>query len=149
MKVIDFLKLPLSLVDENPIPLTMEYYEYLKDLDPAFYEHLKNRDPKQHTSRTFRHICVWNHIYLSVQASFVHNCSPRLSLPVDEYDSMELAFFKYMDMVPAEKVIRNTPLIRKVNRYRSNDRMIYSNVPVELIEEIYESTKAYYESKAK
>lgn len=117
-------------------------YEYLKELDPAFYEMMANRDPLEHRGRTFRELTVSPEHALSIQGSGFHYCSPKIKTSPENYESMEMAFFYRGAMCKAAKVIKDPKLLAAVEEYYSNP--VYSFVPVQLIEEIYQHTKNHY-----
>lgn len=77
-------------------------------------------------------------VTLSIQASYGHYCSPRLTLPKEDYNSMELAIIKN-DFVSADKVIDEDDLIEALAHYYNGT--IYGYVPVILLEELYQELK--------
>jgi hypothetical protein len=79
--------------------------------------------------------------FLSIQASSGHYCSPRETLPVTHYVSMEMCIFtptsqRFLD-------IRRSSIIRSFHRYSElidymdSNGEIFGWVPVELINELY------------
>ena len=75
-------------------------------------------------------------VSLSIQASYGHYCSPRKTLPVEDYIEMEVAIFKNKEWSSIEKVSTDEVLIAKFNGC-SDGAGVYAYVPVELIEELY------------
>lgn len=87
--------------------------------------------------RLFNGIPINENIHLSIQASYGHYCTPRKTLPLEQYTAMELAIFKNGEFVNVEEVVRdNTELVNKLNEYYVGT--VYTYVPVELIEKLYQ-----------
>lgn len=88
--------------------------------------------------RMFEGVKVNDNVTLSIQASYAHYCSPRLTLPKEEYFSMELAIIKDGEFVGADAVTDNEELIEALNEYYDIDDTVHANVPVTLLEELYQ-----------
>lgn len=86
--------------------------------------------------RMFEQVVINDSISLSIQASYGHYCSPRQTLPIEKYESFELAIFKDNEFTSIEQVTQNDILIKKLNKYYEGT--VYANVPVEIVEELYE-----------
>lgn len=86
--------------------------------------------------RQFEAIRVNDTIWLSIQASYGHYCSPRKTLSKELYTNMELAIFKNDEFAPVSSVTKNEELINKFDEYYEGT--VYGYVPVELIEELYQ-----------
>lgn len=81
--------------------------------------------------------------FLSIQGSNTHYCTPRQSLPVDIYSSMELAIInKKGEMVS----INRSKLIRNFSRYNelvdradslNSKATVYGYVSVDLLNDLY------------
>lgn len=87
--------------------------------------------------RMFEAVKTNSNIELSIQASYAHYCSPRLTLPVGMYDSVELAIFRDNEFTSIEEVTQNKELIEELNDYYEGT--VYGYVPVEIIEELYQA----------
>lgn len=118
----------------------MEFLKHLKeDFDSLalrkqgiFKENIEERFP-----RSLQGIMINEQIYLSIQASCHHYCSPRKTLAnLKDYVAMELAILKDGEFVSAKEVIANIPLIKQLDDYFEG--MVYPYVPVELIEQLYQ-----------
>ena len=81
--------------------------------------------------------------FLSIQGSNTHYCTPRQSLPVDIYSSMELAIINKKGSLVS---INRSNLIRKFSRYSelverayslNSKATVYGYVPVDLINDLY------------
>lgn len=85
--------------------------------------------------RMFDRLEIGN-IGLSVQASCNHYCSPRKTLPLEKYATMELAIFKDDAFVSTDQITKNQTIIDKLKEY--DEGTVYSFVPVDIIEELYQ-----------
>ena len=81
--------------------------------------------------------------FLSIQGSNTHYCTPRHSLPVDIYSSMELAIINKKGSMVS---INRSNLIRKFSRYSelveradslNSKATVYGYVPVDLLNDLY------------
>ena len=86
--------------------------------------------------RLFEHIKINDKVSLSVQASYAHYCQPRKTLPLDQYESMELAILKNNKFASVDKIINDEILIEKLNEFYEGT--VYGCVPVELLEQLYQ-----------
>ncbi|WP_226035682.1 hypothetical protein [Aquibacillus saliphilus] len=86
-------------------------------------------------TRIFNPIECDKNVSLSVQASYGHYCNPRKTLPLDEYNRMELAVFLNGEFVPVDEVIHSQSLIDQFDDFYEGT--VYGHVPVELIEDLY------------
>ena len=88
------------------------------------------------TYRGFKHIKVGD-ISLSIQASYGNYCTPRKTLKnLNEYTSMEFALIgEEGRFLNVNDVLPNFEKLDIINEYF--DGSVYSYVPVELIEELY------------
>ena len=81
--------------------------------------------------------------FLSIQGSNIHYCTPRQSLPVDIYSTMELAIInKKGSMISINK----SKIMRNFNRYNelidraycvNSKAAVYGYVPVDLLNDLY------------
>lgn len=75
-------------------------------------------------------------VYISIQASYGHYCSPRKTLEnLNDYTSMEVALIRDDHFVSISEVIDEQFLSDKLSEHFEGT--VYSYVPVELIEEVY------------
>ena len=81
-----------------------------------------------------------NGVELSIQASRVHYATPRKDVNLEDYTHMELAIFtKCYSFADIRKV---TSVLNLVNRFTSYyDGAVFSYVPVDLIESLYQELK--------
>lgn len=79
-----------------------------------------------------------NDIILSVQGSFGHYCTPRKTLPYDQYKSMEFAILKNHEFTDVKEIIDTD----KFDEYY--DDTVYGYVPVSKIEWLYQELKKKY-----
>lgn len=86
--------------------------------------------------RMLKQIKISDDIGLSVQASYGHYCTPRKTLPLKEYSTMELAIFKDGEFVNVNQVTKNENIIDKLNE--CYEGTVYGCVPVEMLEELYQ-----------
>lgn len=96
----------------------------------------------KNTFRLFRQISFRNNISLSVQASYAHYCTPRTTIDVEDYETMELVIFKDGEFSPAISAVYDPVLLRDLEEYY--DGQIFSFVPVSIIERLYQYLKANY-----
>ena len=93
----------------------------------------------EETPRTFLHIESGD-IRLSVQASCVHYCHPRItSMYLEDYSSMEFAMIKGDSFTSVEEIFPDSDLQEKLEPYF--DGTVYGFVPVELINKLYLALK--------
>lgn len=96
----------------------------------------------KNTFRLFRQISFKNNISLSVQASYAHYCTPRTTVDVEDYETMELVIFKDGDFSPAISAVYDPMLLKDLEEYY--DGQIFAFVPVSIIERLYQHLKANY-----
>lgn len=77
-----------------------------------------------------------NNMYLSVQGSFGHYCTPRKTLPYDKYTRMEFALVDASDNFKDVKDYLDTT---EYDEYF--DGSVYGYVPIEMIEKLYQVLK--------
>lgn len=85
--------------------------------------------------RMLKGLKISDEINLSIQASYGHYCYPRKTLPLEEYEAMELAIFKNGEFVNVKDVTNNEIIATKINKYYEGT--VYGYVPVELLEELH------------
>lgn len=87
----------------------------------------------------YKPICiVEDRLYLSVQANWGAYCTPRkTTLDLNEYSEMEMAFVTAEGLVSLEMVYPYFSKLDEIQEYFDGDQ-IYSYVPVELIEDVYQ-----------
>ena len=81
--------------------------------------------------------------YLSCQGSAGHYCYPKDLLPIDTYDSLEVAVYRNNKMLNIAK----SSVIRKFTEYdkliEHNDGHVLGWVPIELLNELFKYLKNY------
>ena len=95
--------------------------------------------------RVFNHINFDKNIIMSVQASFQHYCTPKRTINIEEYTTMELGFIRQDKYVKFENITTNYALANKQQNYELGE--IYANVPCELIENVYMQLLREYRQK--
>ena len=90
------------------------------------------------TFRMFNAIKINEDLWMSIQASYAHYCSPRKTLKdLSEYDSMEFALMdKEGNFVSVKDVLPNFPKFKEIEEYHET---VYAYVPVNLIDELFEA----------
>lgn len=99
------------------------------------------------TFRMFNSIIVKESLWLSLQASYGHYCSPRKTLrDVAEYTSMEFALMDAdRNFKSVTEVLPNFSRLKEIEEYEST---VYGYVPVDLIQDlINELYKKYKKHK--
>lgn len=90
--------------------------------------------------RSFFPVIMTKKCYLSVQASKYHHSLPRETVPLEEYYSMEFAIVSHNGgMLQVKDVLPDFPNLEEIEGYHD---VVYSYVPVELIEQVYQALKA-------
>jgi hypothetical protein len=97
------------------------------------------------TFRMFEAVKINDELYISIQASYGHYCSPRKTLlDITQYTEMEMAFVGKEGLMAIDKVdplySRLGLLVDKLDEYFDGSS-VYAYVPVELINEIYLALK--------
>ena len=77
--------------------------------------------------------------YLSIQGSFSHYCSPRKSIRIDKYETMEIALFTKEGNWVNYTQLKAFPKYKELLKYADGlgEITVYGYVPVTLIEELY------------
>src|SRR5690625_142955 len=78
-------------------------------------------------------------IGLSIQASYAHYCEPRKTVEIEDYVAMELAIMKRNRYLNIFDISDDPVIVTKLRKHF--DGVVYSFVPVELIEELYQTVK--------
>lgn len=89
---------------------------------------------------------VFGPYVLSIQASYYHYCSPRITADTDFYSSMEIALIKDNEFV---SIVEHEDFKDFEERYLIHDSWdsgVYACVDVKLIESLYQFLKAKYDS---
>ncbi len=89
--------------------------------------------------RMFERINVGSSIELSVQASYTHYCTPRKTINIKDYTAMELAIMRKKTFLNIFDISDDPVLVTKLRKHF--DGSIYSYVPVEIIEDLYQALK--------
>lgn len=76
-------------------------------------------------------------IFLSVQGSIDHECTPHDTLEPKEYSAMEIAFFKNDELCEASEVLTDGTLLAELEPYFFDHRTCYGDVPVKLIDRVH------------
>lgn len=79
---------------------------------------------------------------MSIQGSTRHYCSPRMTLPIEDYDRMELALFNKNEWlhITRSSVLKSFPRYDELleRAYRVNSAApVFGYVPVDLINDLY------------
>jgi hypothetical protein len=93
----------------------------------------------------FEAVKINDNLYISIQASYGHYCSPRKTLlDITQYTEMEMAFVGKEGLMAIDRV---DPLYSKLGLLADkldeyfDGSSVYAYVPVELINEIYLALK--------
>lgn len=118
----------------------MEFISYLQEnsIEKQIREQLRktfNR-PEEETIRKYAPIEFNNGVYLSIQASFGYQCKPNITCDINQYTNMEVAILEGNGLfVTFEKYIGKT----NIDDYYVEP--IYSCVPVEVVEQVFQKLK--------
>lgn len=93
-------------------------------------------DSEERTLRLFNRVTLKDGVHLSIQCSYAHYCSPRKTVDVLNYTTMELAIFKDEQFTNVNAITNNKELANELNEYYEGT--VYGYVPVELIEKLYQ-----------
>lgn len=75
---------------------------------------------------------------ISIQGSYCHYCSPRESLPINKYRTMEISITtKYMSNPQIKQVLKNFSRYKELKLHRDSGQL-YGYVPIDLINDLYE-----------
>jgi hypothetical protein len=93
------------------------------------------------TFRMFRGTKINNNLWISIQASYGHYCSPRKTLKnLKEYTSMEFALMDTdRNFLDVKEVLPDYSNLFEINEYF--DGGVYAYVPVELINDLLKELK--------
>ena len=115
----------------------MKEKELIKKLQKQ--EKANSRDPY----RTIKAVKAGNYM-LSIQGSIGHYCSPRKTLPIDVYSSMQLAIINKkgsMVSINRSKVFRKfkryDELLSRADSLNSAGGTVYEYVPINLLNDLY------------
>jgi hypothetical protein len=76
--------------------------------------------------------------YISIQGSYVHYCTPRETLPINEYRTMEISITtKYMDNPRINTLLKNFSRYKELKLHRDSGQL-YGYVPIDLINDLCE-----------
>jgi hypothetical protein len=111
-------------------------------LELTFLDVLKDKEKISPSGvRSYDSIHFKNGIRLSIQAGSHFFCLPRKNLPLDEYQSMEVAVLKDDGyFVDVGDILHDNVVLELVDRF---DGQVYSCVPVETIEKLYRLLQQY------
>ena len=118
--------------------------EFIKDLKPTSSTlRVSNLLPfdEDTTFRMFEGFKLKDDLWLSVQASYGHYCSPRKTLlNLEDYRSMEFALMdKEGNFTSVSEILPDFPKLEEIEEYRDT---VYAYVPVNLINELYKALKS-------
>lgn len=80
-----------------------------------------------------------SNIELSIQASYQHYCTPKKTVDIEDYTTMELAIMRKKTFLNIFDLCDDPVLVTKLRRCYEGS--IYGFVPVEIIEEVYQGIK--------
>lgn len=76
--------------------------------------------------------------YISIQCSYFHYCTPRETLSINEYTTMEISITtNYMTTSEINKVLKNFSRYKELKIHRDSGQL-YGYVPIDLINDLYE-----------
>ena len=80
--------------------------------------------------RQFKPLKFGGEIELSIQASFLHKCEPRLTIGKDKYITFELGILKNGNLVRIDKILRLDSSERLLfEPFEDCDMRVYCNIP--------------------
>lgn len=89
------------------------------------------------TFRMFNGIQINEDLWISVQASYSHYCSPRRTFDdLSEYNSMEFALMDKNGFISVSSVLPDFHRLAEIEEYHDT---VYGYVPVNLIEDLFEA----------
>ena len=103
-------------------------------------------DPTELVIQISRGIMLQNRCHLSIQASYGHYCSPRLTLPYKCYESFEVAICDDVNDVylsGSDLFGKDDELAVEIDKY-ANSSKIFGYLPTELVEKLYQRCKEKY-----
>lgn len=81
--------------------------------------------------------------HLSIQASGMHYCRPRLTLPYKRYEAFEVAICYGDETISASKMFgEGDELARELDEYFGGS--VFAYVPTELVERLYQRCKEQF-----
>lgn len=86
--------------------------------------------------RIYRNFPIGDDGMYSIQASGGHYCTPRKTVPLEDYEAVEIAFLLSGALVSGSTFIDDELLARKLDEYF--DGSVYSYVPVDLVSRVYD-----------
>ena len=90
--------------------------------------------------RQFNPINVNDKYFISIQASYSHYCTPRATLPLNEYEKMEIMLYRVNgSSVTPDSLSKFEDF--EIMKSRYDDYGVYGYVPVETIQKLYEWLK--------
>ena len=90
--------------------------------------------------RQFEPIQIDEHVYLSIQASYAHRCTPQKTIhELNSYTHWEFAFLYDDEFVRAKDVTPDFFSLAELELYF--DGSAYTYVPTDLVEELFVSLK--------
>jgi len=109
--------------------------EFIKVLVPTQFAGENNFELSS-KYRQFEPISIKDGYWLSIQGSYAHYCTPRItSENLNDYTHWEMALFNDNEFVQVNDVLPNFKSLAEIEHYF--DSSIYPYVPVDLIEELY------------
>lgn len=113
----------------------MEFFKALTERD--FNLDQQMNDILQY--RQFKPIQISDDLWISIQASSAHSCTPRANLEaLNEYTHWEFGLFNKYRFLTVREVLPNFPSLVEIEYYY--DRA-YEYVPTDLVEEFYNALK--------
>ena len=92
-------------------------------------------DEQNMRTRIFEPIQIKDDLWLSIQASHAHYCKPKMTLRyLDDYTHFEIGIFDKDNFLKVGEVLPNFESLSEIKRYEGR---VYSNVPIDLVEELY------------
>ena len=118
--------------------------QFMKVLQERKFNDGVSYDEQNMRSRIFEPISVTENIQLSIQASHAHHCKPQMTLRyLDDYTHFELALFDENNFLTVGEVLPDFESLSEIKTYEGR---VYSNVPTDLVEELYLALMKPYEN---
>jgi hypothetical protein len=116
--------------------------KFIKDLVERKFDEYKadNRSYGDSKYRQFEPIRINSNLWLSIQASYAHYCSPRATIDdLEGYSHWELALFDKDEFKPVTTVLPDFAALAELELYFEGS--VYPYVPKDLVEELYLALK--------
>jgi hypothetical protein len=116
--------------------------KFIKDLVERKFDEVQtdNRAYGDNKYRQFEPIRLNSNLWLSIQASYAHYCTPRATIDdLEVYTHWEIAMFNKDEFQSVTDVLPKFPALAEIEEYFEGS--VYPYVPKDLVEELYIALK--------